>query len=536
VSGAVLNAATGQPLARALVHIEGDADTGALTDGEGLFEIPGVPTGPQFFEIVKPGFYDRGGAAGNLGDGAIEKSNHNVLVAADMPKLTFSLAPTATIRGQIELSTGDPAEGITVALLRRTVQDGRAFWPEAAIAKTNSEGAYRFGGLAAGEYALYTQTAMESEPASTLAAGGVAVERAGYRSIFYPDASEFAGARKIRLVGGEQTQANFALTLELFHAVTAAVALPRELPAAAGNASDANEYRAAVMDMAGHQLLYDTSYDRKTHTVQTLLPDGSYSLVVFTLPRAGKTADGGALAGSVDFAVAGHPVRNLRVPLLVTHQNPVELAIERSSPPSGQPATAPGKEDVAEVLVSSIGAGIFDGTLNPLASGSAPGPMAAASNLSGSYWVHTHIAKGYCERSFTAGGTNLATEPLILGLNGSTAPMFLTLRDDCAKLTLSLPATISAVTSGEEPLYTVYAVPDTDSTVDAQMATLRPSSGGTITLEDLAPGGYRVYTFDAPARLEYRNPAALAALPAPGQAITLSPGTTGNLELEVGKH
>src|SRR5580693_5148250 len=59
LQGVVRNAATGEPLPRALVQIEGDAATGTLTDGEGRFEIPGVAAGPETVRVVKPGFRDR---------------------------------------------------------------------------------------------------------------------------------------------------------------------------------------------------------------------------------------------------------------------------------------------------------------------------------------------------------------------------------------------------------------------------------------------------------------------------------------------
>lgn len=75
--------------------------------------------------------------------------------------------------------------------------------------------------------------------------------------------------------------------------------------------------------------------------------------------------------------------------------------------------------------------------------------------------------------------------------------------------------------------------PDFESTENSVPQTLRPSSGGTVTLEGLTPGSYHVYTFAAPLIVEYHNPAALAALPTPGQPITLSPGTTTSLVMEV---
>ncbi|HME58349.1 MAG TPA: hypothetical protein VKF63_08420, partial [Terracidiphilus sp.] len=124
-------------------------------------------------------------------------------------------------------------------------------------------------------------------------------------------------------------------------------------------------------------------------------------------------------------------------------------------------------------------------------------------------------------------------EPLVVGPAGVTAPLILTLRDDCASLALTLPTAGDSLAPGEERWYTVYVVPDFESTENTSPRPLRPTSGGTVTLEGLTPGSYHVYTFAAPVVLEYHNLAALAALPTPGQAVTLSPGTTSSLVLEV---
>jgi hypothetical protein len=115
--------------------------------------------------------------------------------------------------------------------------------------------------------------------------------------------------------------------------------------------------------------------------------------------------------------------------------------------------------------------------------------------------------------------------------------MDLTLRDDCARLTISLPQAGALPAPGEEPSYTAYVVPDFDFTRDLVPLTLRLSTGGIVTLDDLTPGAYHVYTIEGPApRLEYRNPDVLSSLEKPGQAITLSPGVTSNLVLEVPGH
>jgi hypothetical protein len=176
----------------------------------------------------------------------------------------------------------------------------------------------------------------------------------------------------------------------------------------------------------------------------------------------------------------------------------------------------------------------MDGVMSAYANGSSPGPMEPVYTMPGSYWVHTSIGrKGLCEASFTAGGANLAREPVTLGLSGSMAPMELVLRDDCASLTLSLPPSLAAPASGEEPFYTIYVVPEFDFTGDVQPSTLHPSTGGSVTLDNLTPGSYRIHTFIGSARLEYRNPTALATLSNPGQQVTLSPGSANNLVLEI---
>jgi hypothetical protein len=182
------------------------------------------------------------------------------------------------------------------------------------------------------------------------------------------------------------------------------------------------------------------------------------------------------------------------------------------------------------VMLSQAGGGLEDGIVQSYADGNGFAPLQTQQASPGRYWVHTAIGpKTVCEGSFTAGGASLAREPLVLTSAGTTAPLVLTLRDDCAGLTLSLPGSVG-VAAGEEPFYTVYVIPDFDSTDDVVPQTLRVSTGGRIKLEGLTPGSYHVYTFDRPVALEYRNANVLASLT--GQAVTLAPGADAELVVE----
>jgi hypothetical protein len=286
------------------------------------------------------------------------------------------------------------------------------------------------------------------------------------------------------------------------------------------------------MDAAGHQTAYSAQYDQATHRIQALLPVGTWSLLVTEMPawNMPEGARATPLTGSADFSVAGHALANVRVPLSAPRSSAVQLRINRT-PTSGQSSSSQNEEIM--VTVSQTGGLFGDGAVNMFAHGSQAGPMDASSLPPGTYWVHTQMPqRDLCEDSFTAGGVNLAHEPLVLGLSGASAPLQLTLRDDCAKLTLSLGGASSGLTPGEEPFSSVFVVPDFETTEDVQPAILRASSGGTVTLEGLTPGSYHVYSFNQPVQLEYRNPSVMAALSNAGQQITLSPGVTSSLVLE----
>ncbi|MGA8089682.1 MAG: carboxypeptidase-like regulatory domain-containing protein [Terracidiphilus sp.] len=535
VHGIVRNGASGDPLPSALVRINGDASTGVLTDGDGRFEIPDIPSGPQDFTVVKPGFIDQVEAAADSDARNQHGFGHNVMVISQMGDIVFTMVPLNSIEGMIQLSTGDVAEGIQVTLLRRTVQDGRVVWQTELGAKTNVEGIYRFGELSDGLYAVYTEPTMESNSATNLVETGSGnnVEREGYASTFYPDARDLAGAAKIKVAGGEQAQANINLTLEPFHSVTATATMPK---ASTGAADDV---AVQVMNAQGHSLPYPAQYDAATHMVQANLPDGAYTFLASlqtNMPHVVSTRNGEVLnlatasprpvRGEVSFAVAGRAVSGLQDPLSELGGNSIQVIMTRnpnSSAKTGDPNIY--------VTLTQTGGWMGDGMVGAYAEGSGLAPLQTQHPPPGSYWVHIAIgSKTVCEGSFTAGGASLAREPLVLNSSGTTAPLVLSLRDDCAALTLSLPGSVGSA-AGEEPFYTAYVVPDFDSTEDVVPQTLRLSTGGRIKITGLTPGNYHVYTFDRLIALAYRDPAVLASLP--GQAVTLSPDADADLTLEV---
>ncbi len=539
VRGVVLNDASGEPVPRALIRMTGETSAGALTDGEGRYELEGVPTGPQQISVIKPGFLDVLAEAASSGGGFTREFAHTVMVAAEMPDVTFRMEPVNAIYGRVRLSTGDAASGIDIMLLRQTVLSGRFSWQIVSSTRTNAEGAYRFGSLPDGAYAIHSAPAMESEIFDLAHA---VVERGGYPLQFYPDARDLASAAKIQLRGGEQTEADLALTLETFHPVSASVSVPTD---AAGQEFSADgegaTLSAVVADSQGHAFFYPAQYDSTSHTVRALLPDGTYTLIVTAAwPTRGARRNAPANSareanpdtGAVEFSVNGHAVTNLRIGLASAARSPVQVSVTRSG---GSASAAAQNVDAHEIVLTLSEAGGSAGysSESTFALGPLAGPLHTSSTSPGTYWVHTNLEdKHYCADSLVAEGSNLAREPLTIGVSGSTAPLMLNLRDDCAKLTLTLAPEAQGSGVGEEPFYTVYAVPDFDSTEDVIPQTLRPSTGAKVTLDGLTPGSYHVYAFGKPVAFAYREKAIRDALPNRGQAIDLAPGQSANLTVE----
>ncbi len=529
--GVVRNAITGEGVPRVLIRVEGDAATGALTGGDGRFEIPNLPVGPQQVSVVKPGFFDfsdsRVDAADSQYLSAQPNGGHNVMIAAEMPDVVFTLSPAGAIRGQVELSTGDSAAGITLLLARRTIAHGRSVWQSLAITKVRSDGSFRFGGLADGDYALYSAPTLDNDldGSSTPPTGG---QHWGFAAFYYPDARDPSGISAIHIANGQEAQANLTLALEPWQHVNAVVSFPQ-----GGAPRFPMDFTPIVTDSEGRQLFYPAQYDPDSHTIHAEMPDGNYTLFAANnmtgdtngpMPRSRAPV----LAGSVDFAVAGRPIPNLRLALSAGGPTPVDVSVTHNT------ALAMGSGPLAQVMVSTAQGWIDDSLAGEYARGDAPGPLDAGYTRPGSYWVSTHVQqKGFCESSMTAAGADLAREPVVMGPFGSLVPMALTLRDDCASLTLSLPDAQASITAGDEQFFTAYIVPDFDSTADVTPVTLRPSTGGSGTVTNLTPGNYHVYTFPGFVEFAYRNADALKAMSSRTQAVTLAPSATASLQVEV---
>jgi hypothetical protein len=505
VRGTVINSVTHEPVARALVTFAGESPSSMLTDSEGRFEFPNVPAGRSVLQARRPGFFARGSGQDMYQPISVGPKNEDIVL---------TLEPAGSITGRVTLSTSDPADNIHVQLMRRTIQEGRARWQAVEMKSTNSEGVFRFGNLQKGEYRLYTANSIDPD------AGGQsrASTRSGFPPVWYPEESDGNTTGILRLGAGQQLSAELALSRESFYSVTIPVA---------NNPGMGISFQ--VLDQNGRIFDSGVSYDTRRQQLRTYLPSGNYILT-------GQSYAPAFGFGSVQISVRDTPVRGQPLTVLPTHPIPVTIRKEFTNPENESPQVTMIENGVQVEISRDINIMLFSTTDNDALGvnlrrerGNTDDSAWVLENvLPGKYWVLTYANQGYVA-SITAGGTDLSREPLVVGPGGTSAPINIMLRNDTATLSVRLKDA-PAMTADASPRAFFYLLPQFDLT------SVVPESGPlvqTSQISNLQPGTYRVIALDQAFDLEYRNPKALEPFAGKGQTITLEPGGTANVDLDV---
>ena len=217
IGGQVSNAATGEPVRRALVSLRRiDMSPGmttiqvvhtVATDAAGQFAMAGIAPGKYRLAAERNGFIatqygSRGpGKAGTLLTlEAGQKSN----------ELAIRLTPQGVITGRVLDEEGEPLSGVTVQVSRQQYMQGRKQMSRTNGASTNDLGEYRVFGLAPGRY--YVSADTRPNPMLPEAEDE-------YVTTYFPRATDIAAAAPIDVAAGAQLR-NIDILLAKLHTVT----------------------------------------------------------------------------------------------------------------------------------------------------------------------------------------------------------------------------------------------------------------------------------------------------------------------------
>jgi len=324
LSGTVTNVTTGEPIRRALVHVNGQVQLASFTAPDGRFQITGIPQGQALVTAEKPGFFDEQ----SLHPGSYTPQNAAVNVGPGTNELHLQLTPEAKIRGRVLDPDGEPIDGLQVQLVTREISEGRKQLQMGMMASTDERGTYRIEGLTPGEYFIRT---LARPVFSTFGA----MPRSAYPPQYYQNSPDLSSAQSLELKPGEEAQVD--LTLH-----------PAPASRVSGIAAGAQNGLSITYEGSDHQqtpanyLQFDP---RSGKFVLGMMPSGSW-----TLHFSSNDTQGNAYYAEQDIEVNGADVPGLHVllqpapaiPVIVNHAAVIASASSTNdSSPSVNPGPAP---------------------------------------------------------------------------------------------------------------------------------------------------------------------------------------------------
>jgi hypothetical protein len=524
VSGTVVNAVTGAPIPRALVHSPDD-HFATLTDGEGHFEFA-IPkpeseqnsTSPSpfdslerrgWFTALKPGFLDDP-------EGRVEQ-----VEAAQGSELTIPLIPEALIKGRVMVSESDAALGINVEILVKQVQDGMPQWVHAGATRANSNGEFRFAELHAGTYKLLTHELMDNDPAATIPGG----QLYGFPPVYFPGVADIAAAGMIELTAGQTVAADIPLARQPYYQV--------QIPVA--NAEDNSGLNIKVSVLGHRGPGYSLGYEADRQRIEGLLPNGSYLVEAASFGQH-------AVTGSVGITVAGGPLDGPGMTLIPKSSIHLNVTEEFTGEWNGGSRWIVGKQSFslrgprAYLQARLESADDLQQTNAMLRQPKSPSDdqLVIDDVEPGRYWLRLNSSRGYVA-SATLGGVDLLHQSLAVA-PGSSAPIEIRMRDDFAQVegTVTGISTDGTATNRPRmPEFYVYCVPLPDSPGQFEQLGMT-SDDGKFESQNMAPGTYRILAFKTMQRdLPYRDAEAMKTYETRGQVVHLSPGQKAIVQVQI---
>jgi protocatechuate 3,4-dioxygenase beta subunit len=212
VRGRVVDAATGRGLSR--VQVRANTNNGgpppnpypwlAMTDGDGRYEITGIPAGTYAIAATKQNY-----VRSAFGAERVEGPGKRMTLTDGqvLDKIDLRLVRAGVITGRVVDEFGDPVTDVMVAPMRHQFMQGsRRLTQTGRGAQTNDIGEYRMYGLTPGQY--YVSATLRNVSVGNQAT----TDRTGYAATYYPGTANVAEAQRLTIAPG-QTITSINLTL-----------------------------------------------------------------------------------------------------------------------------------------------------------------------------------------------------------------------------------------------------------------------------------------------------------------------------------
>lgn len=527
VSGEVVDAVSGQPLRKISLYLYPTGTQGSMaitirTNGM----VNGAPrsyaarsdaTGQFAFPSLPPGEY-RLQASGN--DYPIQmygqRDRHSppkllkLTPGQNLQNIRFPLEPGVVITGRIVDEDGDPVARAFVSALREQHFSGRVNYGRLGSAQTDDLGQYRIFALPAGRYYVGASFQM---PASS-PAGMV------YAPEYYPGTADPSQATAINAKPGD-TESGIDITLT---PVESARLSGQVIGGGAGSglrrpgsfvfllpSNSAGPY--AALGPVAHSTIRDAQGDFEIDNV----PPGSYRLVAQSFARRGtgaliaelpvELASGQNLSGlqltltpgvAVSGTVTADPIPGFDLGSVV-----VRLISDSQNPLGGRPGVVVGRD--GKFTLQNVYPGKYQLSVTPLA---AP------------YYLKSATFNGVdaLDNGLTIpAGMASGTLTISLSLDGGTLTGSVTGQDNKSATEAAVVLIPDPPRRGRDDLYKVA----------------HTNAMGMFSLEGIAPGSYKVFSWENIENEEYKDPDFMKQYEDQGQSVEVKQNSQQSVQLQV---
>lgn len=528
ISGQVINSATGVPIPRALVRMNGQSNRAMMTDHEGKFRFEQV-TGMQFgqttstlinLQVTKPGYYQS--------SDPMDAGNQTYQVDQSNTPLVVRLYPEALITGSVIGPDGEPLAHISVTARRSSFDESGHRWLPMGQGQTDTHGDFRIT-APAGDYRIETRYVPRNGGGSE-AVMPVSIPSGGN------------GAQTIHLRNGEEQH------FDLHPAVRKAYPVPvniesageRGFPSITARTSNGSTFNLGIDGNrgAGHGTIS--------------LPIGTYSLTART-----QNQDGTAVAetrvtvtgAASEAETAGVTLRFVEIPAI-----PVDLSIDPSAtsdntsgasannmaslvaqqaqmlrggnsvqlPSFGQGAQNTPTPQQFGLMLQRVDQNDDDGMTNVGLQQRREG-AAVFMAPPGTYRLTARGQGRWYIRSASFGTSDLSGENLVVASGASSATIHLVVSNQ----TGSLQGTVKL--NGQPASSWVYLISTTPSL--NPIINIRTNSSGTFSNPYLPPGTYQAVAFEHRHAADFTDPETLKAYSIYLQTVTVTAGNQSTLNL-----
>jgi protocatechuate 3,4-dioxygenase beta subunit len=546
IEGTVLSAGTGQPVSGAQVTVTrlgsggpiiaetrtgrggprgGPEPLALLTDDNGKFSFQDLDAGSYRIQAVGNGYVQQAYGQRNAGAPGTPVT---LSAGQSLKDITITLIPAGNISGRIRDSAGDPVVNVPVQLSRSTYNaTGQRIYQQAGTVRTNDRGEYRIYWVSPGRYYLRAGSpstgsdsviGMITSVMARGANGNPVPPTLGY--VFYPGVTEIDAARAIDIQAGAELQ---AIDLTLPSKPRTYRIRGRVIDSRTGQ-PPRNASVTAIPNTPGLQIQGVGPADipklhysdlNGTFEIGDLLP-GGYTVMVSIFDPSGNAS----VTGTASAAIADSDVEGIDVTVVPAATIPGRFQID------GQLPQGVTMEGLRLVFTSAAGSGNGDMHFIGMPSPDANGVFRLNDVSLGEYRFRLQPDYSVYIKEARFEGRDILNEPF--RFSGSVSG---SLDIVVAPMNGRVTGVVRDTQSQPAPASRAVLVPDRARQRTELYKAVFTDDSGRFTFSGIAPGDYKVFSWDGLEEYGWYDPELLAQSEARGRSVHVTENSTETIEV-----